>query len=113
LRRCKVASKAFASAADLTEKQQTLEMLADGVYALIAEGDPSIGAIEREDFLVCFEAPATPAAARAWLTRLREHTRALIAERGALGWVSESGVTAGTRSHVRTAPATTKPDPGE
>jgi len=69
-----VASKAFASSADLAEKQQTLEMLADGIYALTAEGDPNIGAIEGEDFLVCFEALATPVAAREWLARLREHT---------------------------------------
>jgi glyoxylase-like metal-dependent hydrolase (beta-lactamase superfamily II) len=69
-----VASKAFASSADLTEKQQTLEVLADGVYALTAEGDPNIGAIEGEDFLVCFEALATPVAASEWLARLREHT---------------------------------------
>ena len=69
-----MASKAFASSADLAEKQQKLEVLADGVYALTAEGDPNIGAIEGEDFLVCFEALATPVAAREWLTRLREHT---------------------------------------
>ncbi|MGK5555258.1 MBL fold metallo-hydrolase [Actinomadura kijaniata] len=66
--------KAFASSADLADKEQTLEVLADGVYALTAEGDPNVGAIEGEDFLVCFEAMATPAAARAWLARLREHT---------------------------------------
>ena len=30
--------KAFASSADLAEKQQTLEVLAEGVYALTAEG---------------------------------------------------------------------------
>lgn len=66
--------KPFASSADLDEKQQTLEVLADGVYALTAEGDPNVGAIEGEDFLVCFEAMATPAAARDWLIRLREHT---------------------------------------
>ncbi|MFI7704222.1 MBL fold metallo-hydrolase [Nonomuraea sp. NPDC049480] len=66
--------KAFASSADLDDKQQTLEVLADGVYALTAEGDPNIGAVEGEDFLVCFEAMATPVAARAWLARLREHT---------------------------------------
>jgi glyoxylase-like metal-dependent hydrolase (beta-lactamase superfamily II) len=69
-----VARKAFASSADLAEKQQTLEVLADGVYALTAEGDPNIGAVEGEDFLVCFEALATPVAARQWLTRLREYT---------------------------------------
>ncbi|GAA3726609.1 glyoxylase-like metal-dependent hydrolase (beta-lactamase superfamily II) [Spinactinospora alkalitolerans] len=67
-------AKPFASSADLGEKEQTLEVLADGVYALTAEGDPNIGAVEGEDFLVCFEALATPAAAREWLARLREHT---------------------------------------
>jgi glyoxylase-like metal-dependent hydrolase (beta-lactamase superfamily II) len=69
-----VAGKAFASSADLGQKEQTLEVLADGVYALTAEGDPNVGAIEGEDFLVCFEALATPVAAREWLDRLREHT---------------------------------------
>lgn len=67
-------TKAFASSADLGEKQQTLEILADGVYALTAEGDPNVGAIEGEDFLVAFEALATPTAARAWLEQLRQHT---------------------------------------
>ncbi|WP_084965102.1 MBL fold metallo-hydrolase [Thermoactinospora rubra] len=67
-------AKPFASSADLEDKQQTLEVIADGVYALTAEGDPNVGAIEGEDFLVCFEAMATPVAARAWLERLREHT---------------------------------------
>lgn len=67
-------AKPFASSADLGDKRQTLEVLADGVYALTAEGDPNVGAIEGEDFLVCFEALATPVAAREWLARLREHT---------------------------------------
>lgn len=66
--------KPFASSADLGEKQKTLEVLAEGVYALTAEGDPNVGAVEGEDFLVCFEALATPVAAREWLARLREHT---------------------------------------
>jgi glyoxylase-like metal-dependent hydrolase (beta-lactamase superfamily II) len=69
-----VATKPFASSADLGVKEQTLEVLADGVYALTAEGDPNVGAIEGEDFLVCIEALATPVAARRWLRRLREHT---------------------------------------
>lgn len=69
-----MATKPFASSADTAEKEQTLEILADGVYALTAEGDPNIGAIEGEDFLVCFEALATPVAAAEWLARLREHT---------------------------------------
>jgi glyoxylase-like metal-dependent hydrolase (beta-lactamase superfamily II) len=69
-----MAAKPFASSADLTEKTETLEVLADGVYALTAEGDPNVGAIEGEDFLVAFEARATPVAAREWLAKLREHT---------------------------------------
>ena len=67
-------SKPFASSTDLTPKTETLEVLADGVYALTAEGDPNVGAIEGEDFVVAFEARATPAAARDWLVKLREHT---------------------------------------
>lgn len=67
-------AKPFASSADTAPKTETLEILADGVYALTAEGDPNVGAVEGEDFLVCFEARATPAAARDWLTKLREHT---------------------------------------
>ncbi|MGW0806293.1 MBL fold metallo-hydrolase [Nonomuraea sp. NPDC002799] len=67
-------ARSFASSADLGEKKQVLEVLAGGVYALTAEGDPNVGAIEGEDFLVCFEALATPVAARAWLARLRAHT---------------------------------------
>ena len=69
-----MAAKPFASSGDLAAKEQTLEVLADGVYALTAEGDPNVGAVEGEDFLVCFEALATPVAAAKWLARLREHT---------------------------------------
>jgi len=69
-----MAKKPFASSADLGEKTETLEILADGVYALTAEGDPNIGAIEGEDFIVAFEARATPKAANDWLEQLRQHT---------------------------------------
>lgn len=69
-----MAAKPFASSADVGEKTETLEVLADGVYALTAEGDPNVGAIEGEDFVVAFEARATPVAARDWLAQLREHT---------------------------------------
>ena len=67
-------TKPFASSADLDPKEQTLEQVAPGVWALTAEGDPNVGAIEGENFLIAFEALATPVAARDWLTRLREHT---------------------------------------
>ena len=68
-------AKPFASSADLGEKKRTLELLADGVYALTAEGDPNIGAIEGEDFVVCFEALATPVAAQEWIDLLRQQTQ--------------------------------------
>jgi hypothetical protein len=47
-----------------------MDVVAEGVYALTAEGDPNVGAIEGEDFLVCIEARATPVAARDWLAIL-------------------------------------------
>jgi glyoxylase-like metal-dependent hydrolase (beta-lactamase superfamily II) len=65
---------AFASSDDLGVKEETFAELAPGVYALTAEGDPNVGAIEGQDFVVCFEARATPVAARRWLDRLRERT---------------------------------------
>jgi len=69
-----MAGKPFASSADTGAKEQKLEVIAEGVYALTAEGDPNIGAVEGENFLVCFEALATPVAATKWLTELRRHT---------------------------------------
>ncbi|MEU5691260.1 MBL fold metallo-hydrolase [Actinosynnema sp. NPDC020468] len=69
-----MATKPFASSADLTPKDEEFVELAPGVYALTAEGDPNVGAVEGEDFLVCFEARATPVAARRWLDVLRRHT---------------------------------------
>ncbi|GAA3191159.1 MBL fold metallo-hydrolase [Dactylosporangium siamense] len=67
-------SRQFASSADLTDKTETLEVVGEGVYALTAEGDPNVGAVEGEDFVVCFEARATPVAAAAWLAKLRTYT---------------------------------------
>lgn len=64
-------TKPFASAGDLDPTEEVLEVLGDGVYALTAGGDPTVGAIEGEDFLVCFEARATPYMAERWLDRLR------------------------------------------
>jgi glyoxylase-like metal-dependent hydrolase (beta-lactamase superfamily II) len=67
-------AKAFASSGDTEAKQETYVELAPGVHALTAEGDPNVGAIEGDDFLVCFEARATPVAAKRWLDTLREKT---------------------------------------
>ena len=66
--------KPFASSTDLGEKTETLELLDDGIYALTAEGDPNVGAVEAEDFLIAIEARATPRAATDWLQQLRQHT---------------------------------------
>jgi glyoxylase-like metal-dependent hydrolase (beta-lactamase superfamily II) len=67
-------SKPFASAGDTTQKVETLEVIGDGIWALTAQGDPNVGAIEGEDFIVAFEARATPLMARRWLEQLREYT---------------------------------------
>ncbi|MGH3326784.1 MAG: MBL fold metallo-hydrolase [Streptomycetales bacterium] len=66
--------KPFASSADVGEKRETLEVLGPGVFALTAEGDPNVGAVEGEGFVVAFEARATPVMAGRWLALLREHT---------------------------------------
>jgi len=66
--------KPFASSADLAPKKTVVEEVAPGVWARTAEGDPNVGAIEGEDFVVCFEALATPVAASRWLSELRERT---------------------------------------
>ncbi len=67
-------TRPFASTSDTTPKAESFEVLADGVYVLTAEGDPNVGAIEGEDFLVCFDARATPVAAGQWLAQLRTRT---------------------------------------
>ena len=60
--------------AHLADTHNTRDSRAAGVSAPTAEGDPNIGAIEGEDFLVCFEALATPVVAAEWLAELRKHT---------------------------------------
>lgn len=67
-------AKPFASAADTDIKTDTLEILGEGIYALTAEGDPNVGAVEGEDFVVAIESRATPAASREWLKILRGQT---------------------------------------
>ena len=66
--------KPFASSADTSEKQATLEELADGVWAYTAEGDPNVGAIVGPEFVVAIDARSTPAHARVWLDELRRLT---------------------------------------
>ena len=61
----------FASSADLTEKQATLERLAEGVYAFTAEGDPNVGCIVGTDAILAIEARATPFMAQKWIDVIR------------------------------------------
>ena len=67
-------TKPFASSADLEDKKATLEVIADGVYAYTAQGDPNVGAIEGRDCVFAVEARATPYLAGKWLDELRRHT---------------------------------------
>ncbi len=69
--------KPFASSADLSEKQSTLERLADGVYAFTAEGDPNVGAIVGTDTILAIEARATPFMAQRWIDMIRERVSQL------------------------------------
>ncbi len=71
-------TKPFASSADLSPKREVLDRLAEGVWALTAEGDPNVGAIATSEGLVCIEARATPVAASRWLEVLRRETSAPI-----------------------------------
>jgi glyoxylase-like metal-dependent hydrolase (beta-lactamase superfamily II) len=66
-------AKPFASSADLTPKEATLERLADGVFAFTAQGDPNVGAIVGSDSILAIEARATPVMAREWIDVLRDH----------------------------------------
>ncbi|EDP63669.1 metallo-beta-lactamase family protein [alpha proteobacterium BAL199] len=57
-------AKAFASAADLDEKQITFDRMADGVYAFTAEGDPNTGVIVGDHGVMVIDARATPVLAK-------------------------------------------------
>ena len=63
--------KAFASSADLAEKEATLERLADGVYAYTAQGDPNVGCIIGTESILAIEARATPVMAYEWIDVVR------------------------------------------
>src|SRR6266508_6634593 len=66
--------KPFASTADMTEKEATLEQLADGVYAYTAQGDPNVGCVVGADAVLAIEARATPVMAQRWIDLVRTLT---------------------------------------
>jgi glyoxylase-like metal-dependent hydrolase (beta-lactamase superfamily II) len=67
-------AKAFASAADLSEKKITFAELAPGCYAYTTEGDPNTGIIVGDDSVVVIDTQATPAMARDVITHIRQVT---------------------------------------
>ena len=67
-------SKAFASQADLEEKQISFEQLSKNAYAFTAEGDPNTGVFVGDDAVMVVDTQATPAMAQEVLRRIREVT---------------------------------------
>ncbi len=68
-------AKAFASQADLVEKEEEFTKLAEGVFCLTAEGDPNTGVIVGDDGVMVIDARATPVMAKALMKRIRKVTR--------------------------------------
>jgi glyoxylase-like metal-dependent hydrolase (beta-lactamase superfamily II) len=66
--------KAFASQADLADKEETLQQLGDGAFCLTAEGDPNTGIIIGDDGVMIVDARATPMMAQEVIERLRSIT---------------------------------------
>jgi glyoxylase-like metal-dependent hydrolase (beta-lactamase superfamily II) len=69
-----MSGKAFASQADLEEKQVTFDELGEGLYAYTAEGDPNSGIIVGDDGVMVVDTQATPVMAEQVIARIREVT---------------------------------------
>lgn len=67
-------TKAFASQADLAEKQVTFEQLSEHAWAYTAEGDPNTGIVIGDDAVLVADTQATPAMAADVIRRIREVT---------------------------------------
>ncbi|MEO8122414.1 MAG: MBL fold metallo-hydrolase [Burkholderiales bacterium] len=67
-------SKAFASQADLVEKNVSFDKLSDNAYAYTAEGDPNTGIIVGDDAVMVIDTQATPVMAADVIRRIREVT---------------------------------------
>ena len=64
-------TKAFASQADLADKQITFEQLSPHCWAYTAEGDPNSGVIIGDKFIMVSDATATPALAQDLIANIR------------------------------------------
>ena len=69
-----MSTKAFASQADLEEKQVTFAQLSEHAWAYTAEGDPNTGIIIGDDAVLVADTQATPAMAADVIRRIREVT---------------------------------------
>ncbi len=67
-------SKAFASQADLQDKQVSFTRLSDNAYAYTAEGDPNTGIVIGDDAVMVIDTQATPVMAQDVIRRIREVT---------------------------------------
>jgi len=67
-----MSTKAFASQADLSEKQATFAKLGEGAYAYTTEGDPNSGVIVGDDGVMIVDARATPVLARELVEAIRD-----------------------------------------
>jgi glyoxylase-like metal-dependent hydrolase (beta-lactamase superfamily II) len=67
-------SKAFASQADLQDKQVTFEQISQHAWAYTAEGDPNTGVVIGDDAVLVADTQATPAMAADVIRRIREVT---------------------------------------
>jgi len=65
---------AFASTADLTEKQVSFDELGPGLYGYTAEGDPNSGVVIGDESVLVVDAQATPLLANDVIARIRSVT---------------------------------------
>ncbi len=67
-------SKAFASQADLQDKQVSFTQLSEHAWAYTAEGDPNTGIVIGDDAVMVIDTQATPVMAQDVIRRIREVT---------------------------------------
>jgi glyoxylase-like metal-dependent hydrolase (beta-lactamase superfamily II) len=67
-------TKAFASQADLAEKQVSFTQISEHCWAYTAEGDPNTGVVIGDDSVLVADTQATPAMAADVIRRIREVT---------------------------------------
>ncbi len=66
--------KAFASQADLAEKNVTFSRLSEHAYAFVAEGDPNTGIVVGDNAVMVIDAQATPKMAQTVIEKVRSVT---------------------------------------